>query len=34
MSQDIFDDRRGFGTARRAFVTKQKPLSTPRRLAA
>jgi putative two-component system hydrogenase maturation factor HypX/HoxX len=33
MSRDIFDDRRGFADARRAFVTKQKPTSTPARLA-
>ena len=33
MSRDIFDDRNGFSTARHEFVTKQKPLSTPSRLA-
>ena len=33
MSRDIFDDRNGFAEARRAFVTKQKPASTPARLA-
>jgi putative two-component system hydrogenase maturation factor HypX/HoxX len=33
MSRDIFDDRSGFADARRAFVTKQRPTSTPARLA-
>ena len=33
MSRDIFDDRHGFADARRAFVTKQKPTTTPARLA-
>jgi putative two-component system protein, hydrogenase maturation factor HypX/HoxX len=33
MSRDIFDDRNGFADARRAFVTKAKPTSTPARLA-
>jgi putative two-component system protein, hydrogenase maturation factor HypX/HoxX len=33
MSRDIFDDRHDFGAARGAFVTKQKPASTPARLA-
>jgi putative two-component system hydrogenase maturation factor HypX/HoxX len=33
MSRDIFDDRNGFAAARRAFVTKAKPASTPARLA-
>jgi putative two-component system hydrogenase maturation factor HypX/HoxX len=33
MSRDIFDDRNGFAEARRAFVTKQKPVATPARLA-
>jgi putative two-component system hydrogenase maturation factor HypX/HoxX len=33
MSRDIFDDRHGFASARRAFVTKQKPDATPPRLA-
>ena len=33
MSRDIFDDRNGFAAARHAFVTKQKPTSTPRRIA-
>ena len=26
MSRDIFDDRHGFAAARRAFVTKQRPV--------
>jgi len=30
MSHDIFDDRSGFAAARRAFVTKQRPLPAPR----
>jgi putative two-component system hydrogenase maturation factor HypX/HoxX len=34
MSRDIFDDRHGFSDARRAFVTKRKPASTPTRIAA
>jgi putative two-component system hydrogenase maturation factor HypX/HoxX len=34
MSRDIFDDRHGFSDARRAFVTKRKPASTPARIAA
>ena len=33
MSHDIFDDRNSFSVARHAFVTKQKPTSTPRRIA-
>jgi putative two-component system hydrogenase maturation factor HypX/HoxX len=33
ISRDIFDDRNGFVDARRAFVTKRKPDSTPARLA-
>ena len=33
MSRDIFDDRHGFTDARRAFVTKQKPTTTPGHLA-
>ncbi|MGI5499140.1 hydrogenase maturation protein [Lentzea sp. CA-135723] len=33
MCRDIFDDRRGFAGKRHAFVTKQKPLSTPAHLA-
>jgi putative two-component system hydrogenase maturation factor HypX/HoxX len=33
MSRDIFDDRHAFAAARRAFVTKQKPTSTPARIA-
>ena len=33
MSRDIFDDRHGFAAARHAFVTKQKPASTPTRIA-
>jgi putative two-component system hydrogenase maturation factor HypX/HoxX len=33
MSRDIFDDRHGFGAARDAFVSKQKPTATPARLA-
>ena len=33
MSRDIFDDRHGFADARRAFVTKRKPTSTPARIA-
>ena len=33
MSRDIFDDRNGFAAARHAFVTKQKPASTPTRIA-
>jgi putative two-component system hydrogenase maturation factor HypX/HoxX len=32
MSRDMFDDRNGFADARRAFVTKRKPTSTPSRL--
>jgi len=30
MSHDIFDDRSGFAGARRAFVTKKRPVPTPR----
>ena len=33
MSHDIFDDRNSFSAARQAFVTKQKPTSTPQRIA-
>ena len=33
MSRDLFDDRHGFAAARRDFVTKQKPVATPTRLA-
>jgi len=33
MSRDLFTDRRGFAAARRAFVAKQKPTSTPSRIA-
>ena len=33
MSHDIFDDRNSFSAARHAFVTKQKPTSTPQRIA-
>jgi hypothetical protein len=33
MSRDIFDDRHDFSAAREAFVTKEKPASTPARLA-
>jgi putative two-component system protein, hydrogenase maturation factor HypX/HoxX len=33
MSRDIFDDRNGFTDARRAFVTKHKPTTTPNHLA-
>ncbi len=33
MSRDIFDDRHAFSAARHAFVTKQKPASTPTRIA-
>ncbi len=33
MSRDLFTDRNGFAAARRAFVTKQKPSSTPHRIA-
>jgi putative two-component system hydrogenase maturation factor HypX/HoxX len=33
MSRDFFTDRNGFATARRAFVTKRKPSSTPYRIA-
>ncbi|MFD4668723.1 enoyl-CoA hydratase-related protein [Lentzea sp. NPDC058450] len=33
MCRDIFDDRRGFAARRHAFVTKQKPTSTPAHLA-
>jgi putative two-component system hydrogenase maturation factor HypX/HoxX len=33
MSRDLFADRNGFAAARRAFVTKQKPSTTPHRLA-
>jgi putative two-component system hydrogenase maturation factor HypX/HoxX len=33
MSRDLFDDRCGFAAAREAFVTKQKPSSTPARIA-
>ena len=33
MSRDIFDDRHRFTDARRAFVTKQKPTTTPGHLA-
>ena len=33
MSRDIFDDRHGFSAARHAFVTKQRPGSTPPRIA-
>jgi putative two-component system hydrogenase maturation factor HypX/HoxX len=33
MSRDIFDDRHDFADARRAFITKRKPASTPARLA-
>jgi putative two-component system protein, hydrogenase maturation factor HypX/HoxX len=32
MSRDIFDDRNSFADNRRAFVTKQKPTTTPHRL--
>lgn len=34
MSRDIFDDRHGFAAARRAFVTKRRPRSTPAHLLA
>ncbi len=34
MSEDIFDDRRGFDAARRDFVFKTRPRETPPRLAA
>jgi putative two-component system hydrogenase maturation factor HypX/HoxX len=34
MSRDMFDDRSGFSYARRAFVSKQKPLQTPAHLLA
>jgi putative two-component system hydrogenase maturation factor HypX/HoxX len=33
MSRDLFADRTGFAAARHAFVTKQKPTSTPDRIA-
>ncbi len=33
MSRDFFTDRNGFAAARRAFVTKQRPGSTPDRIA-
>jgi putative two-component system hydrogenase maturation factor HypX/HoxX len=33
MSRDLFTDRHGFAAARRAFVTKQSPSSTPHRIA-
>jgi putative two-component system hydrogenase maturation factor HypX/HoxX len=33
MSRDLFTDRNGFAGARRAFVTKEKPSSTPNRIA-
>jgi putative two-component system hydrogenase maturation factor HypX/HoxX len=33
MSRDLFTDRNGFAAARRAFVTKQAPGSTPHRIA-
>jgi putative two-component system hydrogenase maturation factor HypX/HoxX len=33
MSRDIFDDRSGFAAARRAFVTKQRAVPAPRRVA-
>jgi putative two-component system protein, hydrogenase maturation factor HypX/HoxX len=33
MSHDIFDDRNSFSAARHTFVTKQKPTSTPQRIA-
>ena len=33
MSRDIFDDRHGFSAARHAFVAKQRPASTPTRIA-
>jgi putative two-component system hydrogenase maturation factor HypX/HoxX len=33
MSRDLFTDRNGFAAARHAFVTKQKPGSTPHRIA-
>jgi putative two-component system hydrogenase maturation factor HypX/HoxX len=33
MSRDLFTDRNGFAAARHAFVTKQKPRSTPCRIA-
>jgi putative two-component system protein, hydrogenase maturation factor HypX/HoxX len=33
MSRDLFDDRNGFASLRRAFTTKQKPAATPARLA-
>ena len=33
MSRDLFADRNGFTAARRAFVTKQRPASTPHRIA-
>jgi len=33
MSRDLFADRNGFASARRAFVTKQRPSSTPDRIA-
>ncbi|WP_394618852.1 hydrogenase maturation protein [Lentzea sp. JNUCC 0626] len=33
MCRDIFDDRRGFAAKRHAFVTKQKPTSTPPHIA-
>jgi putative two-component system hydrogenase maturation factor HypX/HoxX len=33
MSRDLFADRNGFAAARRAFVTKQNPSSTPHRIA-
>jgi putative two-component system hydrogenase maturation factor HypX/HoxX len=33
MSRDLLADRNGFAAARRAFVTKQRPTSTPNRIA-
>jgi putative two-component system hydrogenase maturation factor HypX/HoxX len=33
LSQDLFEDRNGFATARRAFVAKTRPTETPARLA-
>jgi putative two-component system hydrogenase maturation factor HypX/HoxX len=33
MSRDLFDDRNDFADHRRAFITKQKPTSTPHHLA-
>ena len=32
MSSDLFGDRSGFAAARRAFIAKQPPGSTPERL--